>query len=133
MKLKLKEDPREWRKSVLFGALGLALLSSLLRWRRVLPAVVWIAVLMVLTLAALLAVCCPRWFRGYYRFTSRAGFYITQFLGRILLTIVFLVLVTPLGLLLRMLGKDPLRLKRPKAAETYWTTAKPGSPLERLF
>ena len=42
----------------------------------------------------------------------------------ILLTIVFVVVVTPLGLLLRIFGSDPLRLKRDPKASTYWIERK---------
>jgi hypothetical protein len=34
---------------------------------------------------------------------------------------------------LRMLGKDPLRLRRPTGAESYWSEVRPKSSLERLF
>ena len=133
MKIKLKEDPKEWRKSVLFGALGMATLSSLLRWRRVWSTDAWLTVLSLLALIALAAILFPRWFRGYYRFTSRLAFFLTQFIGQAVLTIIFLVVLTPFGLLLRALGKDPLHLKRPGQVTTYWTPVKESSPLERLF
>jgi len=133
MKLKLKEDPKEWRKAALFSTLGLAILSSLLRWRRVLPPKGWIIVLVVLACVALCALVQPRLFRGWYRFSSRIGFYISRFIGCALLAILFVLILTPLGLLLRLLGKDLLRLRRPQNAETYWSPTKPSGSLERLF
>ena len=42
MKLKFKEDPKEWRKQALLTAPGLAILSSVLHWRHVLSAQVWL-------------------------------------------------------------------------------------------
>jgi hypothetical protein len=133
MKLKLKEDPKEWRKAALFSTLGLAILSSLLRWRRVLPAKGWIIVLIVLACVALSALAQPRWFRGWYRFSSRLGFYISRFIGCALLAILFFLILTPLGLLLRLLGKDLLRLKRARDTTTYWNQARESGPLDRLF
>lgn len=53
--------------------------------------------------------------------------------GRVMLTALFLVVITPVGLVLRMLGKDPLRLKRPQHAATYWHKAKAPGPLKRLY
>src|SRR5690348_2992799 len=99
MKLRLKEEPKEWRKSALLSALGLALVSSVLRWRRVLPVTTWGIVLAVLALAAVLAWIKPRWFRGYYRISARLGFWSSQFVARVILAVVFVLLVTPLGLL----------------------------------
>ncbi|HXR08792.1 MAG TPA: hypothetical protein VN765_15750, partial [Candidatus Acidoferrum sp.] len=73
MKLKLKEDPKEWRKAVWMSALGLALLSGLLRWRRVLSMTGWGLVLFLMAGLAAAAALRPRWFRGYYRFSARMG------------------------------------------------------------
>ena len=133
MKLKLKEDPKEWRKAALLSALGLAMLSSLLRWRRVLPNAGWLAVLAVLALVAAAACLRPRLFRGHYRFTHKLGFHASQYVGYFLLGLFFLVVLTPMGLVLRALGKDPLRLKRPAKDKTCWTEAKESGPLDRLF
>ena len=133
MKLNLKEDPKEWRKSVLMTALGLAILGTVLRWRRVLLADTWYAVLGVLAVVALCVCMQPCWFRDYYRFSTRLGFAISQFAGRVVLLGFFLLVMTPLGWVLRLAGKDPLQLKRPSEARTYWHQAKDCSPLERLF
>jgi hypothetical protein len=133
MKLNLKDEPKEWRKSALLAALGLALISSLLRWRQVLGNRNWLAVLAVLAAVAVAACVQPRWFRGYHRFSQRLGFALSQFLGRITLFAFFLFILTPLGFVLRLAGKDPLQLKRPAQASTYWQTAKDTSPLDRLF
>lgn len=133
MKLKLKEDPKEWRKQALLAALGLAVLCSLLRWRRVLPQNVWLAVLAVLGLVALGAWLRPRWFRGYYRFSMRVGFAISQVIGFVALVLFFIFILTPVGWVLRFVGKDPLQLKRPADTTTFWRTARDPNPLDRLF
>ena len=133
MKLKLKEDPKEWRKSALLTALGVALLSSLLRWRKHLPEKFWLEILAVLAVIAIAAIFKPRWFRGWYRLSLRLGFYSSQFIGRSVLGIFFIFIITPLGFLLRLTGKDSLQLKRPHNAETYWHQAKDCGPLDRLF
>jgi hypothetical protein len=133
MKLKLKEEPKEWRKAAWMSALGLALLSSLLRWRRVLPPAAWILVLCLLAVAAVAAALKPRWFRGYYRFSTKLGFGLSQILGCGILALLFFIVITPLGLVLRLLGKDPLRLRRPAGAVSYWTEVRQKSSLERLF
>ncbi len=133
MKLNFKEDPKEWRKSALLTALGLAILSSLLRWRRHLPVNVWCAVLGVLAAVAVGALLQPRWCRGWYRLSLRLGFYSSQFLGRCVLILFFIFILTPVGLVLGLAGKDPLQLKRPRDTATCWHPAKNSSPLDRLF
>lgn len=133
MKLTFQEDPKEWRKSTLLTALGLAILSSVLRWRRVLPVNIWCALLALLGLAAICAMLQPRWFRGWYRLSLWLGFYSSQFMGRCVLALFFFFILTPVGWVLRLTGKDPLQLKRPHNAKTCWHPARDSSPLDRLF
>jgi hypothetical protein len=133
MKLKLKEEPKEWRKAAWMSALGLAILSSLLRWRRVLPVAAWAAALCLLAALAVAAALRPGWFRGYYRFSAKVGFGFSQMAGSVVLALLFFIIITPLGLAMRMLGKDPLRLRRPADAESYWSEVRRKSSLDRLF
>ena len=133
MRLKLKEEPREWRKSAWLSAVGLAVMSSVLHWRRALPTAWWLAALAMLALVALAAWIRPPWFRGFYRFSNRMGFAIVEVGGRGVLAVFFLIIVTPLGLVLRASGKDPLRLKRPAPSASCWVECKESSPLERMF
>ena len=133
MKLRLKESPKEWRKTALLSALGLAVISTILRWRRILPVAGWVALLVVLADVMLCARLRPRWFRSYYRFSTRLGFYASQWIGCAVLMILFLLVLTPMGWVLRLAGKDPLQLKRPRNPATYWHPAGESSPLDRLF
>ena len=133
MKLKFKEDPKEWRKSALLTALGLAIVLSLLRWRKHLPANIWLGLLALLALVALAALLQPHWFRGWYRLSLRLGFYSGQVVGRCVLILFFVFVVIPVGLVLRLAGKDPLQLKRPDRVQSYWHPSKDGSPLDRPF
>lgn len=132
MKLRLKEEPREWRKSTLLTALALAVLSSVLCWRRGISFPAWRVLLVMLGGVGLAGWLQPRWFRGYYRVSTRLGFWLSQVIARVVLTLMFVILITPLGLLLRIFGKDLLRLKRTQQP-TYWGPAKQGGSLDQLF
>jgi hypothetical protein len=133
MKLNLKDEPKEWRKSALLAALGLAILSSVLRWRHVLINPAWLVALSVCGLVAICALLQPRWFGGYHRISMRLGFAISQFIGRVVLAFFFILVLTPVGWVLRLASKDPLLLRRPREAKTYWHQAKDCNPLDRLF
>jgi hypothetical protein len=133
MKPRLKEDPKEWRKAAWMSALGMSAGASLLRWRHILPQTPWVMILCVLAIVAIAAALQPRWFRSYYRFTTKVGHYISQFAGQAVLLFLFLFLVTPLGVVMRLFGKDLLRLRRPANAASYWTLARAKSPLDRSF
>lgn len=133
MKLKFKEDPKEWRKSVLLPSVAIAVISSLLRWRKVIPERTWCVVLI---LAAIISTCAcrqPRWFRSWYRVSMRLGFVTSQCLGHVFLILIFVGIVTPLGWILRLAGKDPLQLKPQPKCPTYWNESADATPLERLF
>ena len=127
MQLRLKESPKEWLKFTGVMALLVSVLSFLL-YRRAFPFVLGAALL-----ALMVCAIKPRWFRGFYRAGMTISFYIGQVMGRILLTVFFLVIVTPMGLLMRALGKDFLQLKRPAGANTYWRAAKTSNDFDRMF
>lgn len=133
MKLKLKEQPREWQKFVLTTTPAPALLSLLLWWRGILPAGCLVVVLGFLALMLAACLLRPAWFRGFYRGGMRLGFQAAQLAGGGVLMLCFLLVVTPLGLALRLAGKDLLRLRRDPAARSYWRDARPASRLDDMF
>jgi hypothetical protein len=133
MRLHFKEDPKEWRKATLLGLIGPAAIIGILRWRGVVSSTCLVSALAVIAMVALCAWVRPRWFRGYYRFMTRLGFYIIQTLGRIVLAALFFVILTPFGWILRLSGKDFLRLKSPRNKQTFWQTARRDGSLDRMF
>ena len=133
MRLRFKEDPKEWRKVALLGLIGPAAIIGVLRWRRVVSDTGLVAALALIALAALCVWVRPRWFRGYYRFTTRLGFHFMKGLGGIVLAAFFFVILTPFGWILRLFGKDFLRLKSPQDQQTFWQTARQDGSLDRMF
>jgi hypothetical protein len=81
------------------------------------------AIVFLLSGALLLCWLRPRLFRPVYRGVMTASFYVGQGMGRVLLAIFFVTVLSPLALM-RLLGKDLLRLKRDAKAETYWRPRK---------
>ena len=133
MRLHFKEDPKEWRKAALLGLIGPAVIFGILRYRRVVSDTCLVAALVVIALVALCAWMRPRWFRGYYRFMTRLGFYIIQVLGKVVLAALFFVILTPFGWVLRLSGKDFLQLKSPRDKQTFWQPARQDGSLDRMF
>ena len=69
-------------------------------------------------------------FVGWGRATYPIGFVVSN----LLLGFVFYVVVTPIALLLRVLGKDPLERRVDPAASSYWVERQPGDrPVRRYF
>ena len=52
---------------------------------------------------------------------------ILQFIVTLLLSIVYIVVFIPIGLALRIAGKDPLSRKWDASASSYWLVRKGGS------
>lgn len=127
MQPKLKESPKEWLKFTAVMALLVCVISFMLA-RRAFPFVASVA-----ALALVLCAVRPRLFRGFYRGGMTISFYIGQVMGRILLTVFFIAIVTPLALLLRMAGKDLLQMKRPGRANSYWRPVKTANQFDRMF
>ena len=133
MKLKLKEDPKEWFKFTAVMVLAVVIVTALLIRSRVLTpmALVYVGIFLHFTL-----ITCwvrPVWFRRFYRAGMTVSFHIGRVLGFVWLSIFFLLILTPLGLFLRMAGKDLLGLKRSRTATTYWRKSRPPGPFERMF
>jgi hypothetical protein len=86
-------------------------------------AVAWL-VATVLLLSLALAV--PRTLSPLTRLWLRFGGLLHVVVSPILLGLFFYTVVTPLGVGLRLFGKDPLRLKR--GAASYWVERQPPGP-----
>jgi len=133
VKLKLKEDPREWQKFTSVMML-LGVLVSWMIWRKgVVPREVFLGLFGLWIGVALLAWVWAKPFRGFYRGGMTVSFHVGQVIGAVMLTLFFLVVMTPLGLVLRLLGKDLLKLKRQSGATSYWTEAKTNNDFDRQF
>ncbi len=130
---KLKENPKEWWKFTAVMALALAIVSALLQRRKVISREMLFAIIGLLALALLCCALRPKWFRGFYRAGMTISFHVGQAIGVVLLAVFFLVVLTPIGLALRLLGKDLLRLKRLPGAQTYWLSARPPHQFDRQF
>lgn len=58
----------------------------------------------------------------------KLGVLLYRVVNPIVLGLLFYVTVTPIALLMRMLGKDPLRLRRDPDAPSYWIDRTPPGP-----
>lgn len=131
--LRLKENPREWQKFVAVMGVVANLLAWVPWWRGHLPLAVPVLVASLALLALVAALIQPRWFRGFYRGGMKVSFQIGQVIGKVMLTIFFFVVLTPMGLLLRLLGKDLLQLERRRDDQSWWRPAKDNREFDRMY
>jgi len=59
---------------------------------------------------------------------QRLGLLLHRLVSPIALGIMFFLVITPMGLLMRATGKDLLRLRRDPAATSYWIERRPPGP-----
>jgi hypothetical protein len=133
MRLHLKEEPREWRKAGLLGLVGPVVIIGILRYRDAISRTSLGVALTCIALAAWCAWSRPRWFRSYYRFTATLGFYVIQAFGKVVLAAFFFLILTPLGWIMRVFGKDFLQLKSPPDRQTFWHPARPDGSLDSMY
>lgn len=79
-------------------------------------------VMLVVTLvrAELLAPFNRVWFRF--------GLVLHRIVNPVIMAVIYFAVVTPTGLIMRAVGKDPLRLRRDPNAESYWIHRTPPGP-----
>lgn len=131
--LRLKEHPIEWIKFTGVMGMSLNLVLGMLAWKDIIPVWIFFAGIGSAILAVMTASLRPHWFRGFYRGGMTVSFHIGQSFGKLLLVGFFFLLVTPMGMLLRLLGKDLLQLKRDPEKKSFWLTAKNNREFDRMF
>ena len=77
---------------------------------------------------ALLAYLRPGVLAPLNRLWTKLGLLLFTVISPIVLGIVFYVCIAPIGWIMRLMGKDPLRLRFEPDAETYWIARQPLGP-----
>lgn len=84
--------------------------------------------LAVAVVFALLAVAKPALLARLNRLWMKLGILLGKVVSPIALGILFYGVLTPLAMVIRLTGKDPLRLKLEPGADSYWILRKPPGP-----
>ena len=76
----------------------------------------------------LVALVKPALLATLNRLWIKLGVLLGKVVSPIALGILFYIVITPIGLVIRLTGKDPLRLKFEPDSETYWIPREPPGP-----
>lgn len=101
---------------LLVGGVFLAL-GGLMAWRGKANAPIFFALGGFLVL---FGIARPKTLRFLYIFWMTFAAVMGWFMSRVLLTVLFYIAVTPIGLIMRWQGKDLLDLKFPDSRQSYW-------------
>jgi len=133
--LELKRDPtlREVRQ---FARIWLPAFCAVLATWAVLRWQAW-PVAGTLVAIALLGVVVewarPRWMMALFLGWMWASFPIGWLVSHILMGLIYYLVITPIGLIMRTVGRDPLSRRFEPEAETYWTRREPPTDTNHYF
>lgn len=102
---------------------ALLVIATYQRWRGA-PHWVWVTLLSIAAVLLLAAAIAPSLLKPVYRGWMRVGEVLGWINTRILLTLVFFLVVTPIGLVMRLFGRSPIAVRR---GDSYWIDAEPHS------
>ena len=122
------KSPAELRRFGLALGAGLSVLGSILFWRQK-SAAPWI--LGVAATLLLLAILSPRVLGPLERVFARVARVVTAALTYLVLTLTYLLVITPIGLVMRLLGRDPLGMKPAPDQPSFWVEVEPDGPTTR--
>ena len=119
---------RDMRRYGLVMTTGFSVIGSLLAWKQMALAPYVLAVAAGFLTTALLA---PRALRPIERVWMKVAQVLNFIMTRIILTVVYIFLVTPTRILLLALGKKTLDLRFDPKLTTYWKPANSGGTADR--
>ena len=131
--MRFKDTPSERRKFLLSLSIMLSIVVAVLLWWVIIPwPSAWLA-----WGAVAVGLCVGRGWEAVGRCIHRAGmtlgFCVGRVFGTLFLLLLFFVVLLPLGLALRLFGKDLLQMRRWQAgANSYWKTARPPGSLDSM-
>lgn len=120
----LKTSERDLRKFGLMVGGVFAALGLLFLWRH---KTLWPYFLWPGAVLALFGAIVPRALKWVYITWMSIAFVLGFVMAHVILTLLFLLVITPMGLIARLAGKDFLSLKLDRAAKSYWL-ARPAKP-----
>lgn len=76
----------------------------------------------------LVALVAPRLLKPLNLIWFKFGLLLHKIMTPLVMGLLFFLTVTPVGMLMRATGKDPMRLKRDPTAASYWINRDPPGP-----
>jgi len=115
--LKSKPDKKELRKFAItiFAALGI--IGGILLWQeKDIGYILWTVGILILLPGLFWAKILGPIYKVWMSFALLLGFVMNHFI----LALMYYLVFTPIGLIRRMISKDPLHISLNRAKETYW-------------
>ncbi len=118
-KINWQPNKTDLKKFGLTLIIGFALIGALVGWKKSWEAAYWIWA--VSGSIGLLALFLPPFSRPFYLLWMGLAFVMGSVVSFLILVLIFYFLLTPVGIFMRIWGRDPLRLKKTSfSGGTYW-------------
>jgi Saxitoxin biosynthesis operon protein SxtJ len=92
-----------------------------------------ITVLVITSAIGLLGIVLPNCVRLVYVVWMGLAFPVGWIVSHTMMLAVFFLVVTPIGLVMRMCGRDPMQRQINRKAKTYWITRSPQTDMKNYF
>ncbi len=109
---------------LMLGSIFAVVFGLLLPWTwewQNLPNLQWVGAGVIIIIWAVIA---PDSMRGLYNGWMRVAMAIGNVVNSIILAIVYFIVITPMGMIMRMMGKDPMRRELDKSVASYRVISK---------
>lgn len=141
VKLDLNPPPRTLRQFGIIGLAAFVALAALARWRIGLfrplspEGARWTAYVLAgfAAYSGLFAAAWPRGLRPLYVLLSVVTYPIGIVVFHVVMGIVYFLVITPLGLFFKLIGRDALHRRFDPAASTYWIRRQQPADAGRYF
>ncbi len=127
-----KPSGRQLRQFALVGAAALLGLAAWLYFGKGWPIYAW----SLATIGAGLGICgasCPESVRHLYLALIAVTYPIGWVISHVILGVIYYGLFTLVGLIFRLIGRDPLQRRFDRSATTYWQPRRPVTDVGQYF
>ena len=122
----LNASRKQLKSFGLWVGLVVAILGAWLLWQG--HSFIWLTVGLLLILLGWIV---PRWLKPLYIPWMGLAIVLGFVMTRVLLTVLFFLVITPVGLIMRWTGRDPLNRKPDPSVTSYWTPKPPHADLKK--
>jgi hypothetical protein len=110
-------NPKELRKFAMIMFIGFGVLGALVLWRRGETGfALWGIGVLILAMGFIRPAILGPIYRGWMVLAMTLGLVMTH----LILAVIYYVVFTPTGMVMRMVGRDPLQLKFDRNSGSYW-------------
>lgn len=136
--LDLQPDTRKLRQFGWISLVGFGFLGLLVAWKTgtfqepgkwTAPVVLWV----LATAAPVLGMVAPKLLKPAYQLLTLLGWPIGLLVGNLLLLLVFFLLITPIALWFRIIGRDELKIRWSPADAPSWVNVPAARNIDSYF